>query len=145
MTKKNEILLPIDGPAVEKFNLQLRAIAIKPTAKRKGRGKRRCRVEVIMDGKSFSLEPAHGGYDSSKRKPFGRYLLRFEGTAHVPGVGGDNGTQIRVARITWRELPKQQLTQTTEERASQTRKTRTSFNRMDRRVEKRVVQGADLD
>jgi len=144
MAKTNEIIVPIGGAAVQKFGLEFKAIPINPSAPKKGRGKRRpCRVEVVMDGKTFSLEPAHGGYDSSKFKPFGHYLLRFEGTAHVNGVGAEADTQMRVAVITWREISKEQINP--DKPATPTKKTRTSFSRMDRRAQKRVAQRADLD
>ena len=139
MTNDKRILVPI-GETVHRFGLVIRAIPVKPTARKKGRGKRRpCRVEIVMGGKKFPLEPAHGGYDSTKRKPFGSYLLRWEGTAHVRGLGGADAPPKRVAVIAWREIPAE---------TAPAKKSRTSFARMDKKHSKRrtnKIQRADLE
>jgi hypothetical protein len=140
MTKRDVILVPIGGVSVERFGLEFRAIPLNPSApKKKGRGKRRpCRVEVTHDGKTFALEPAHDGYNSSKYEPFGAVLLRYSGTEHVNGLGPDSQDQVRVAVIEYREIPIDQNSQPV-----QTKKKRTSFKRMDRLLMERVSNQID--
>ncbi len=129
MTKKSEILVPIGG-SVQRFGLEFKAVPSDPAAPKKGRGKRRpCSVEVVMNGKTFVLEAAHDGRNSSKYEQFGAVSLRYEGTAHVNGVGQESQTVQRVAVIKIRELPVEDNTQPTRKK-----KQRTCNERMERRL-----------